>query len=156
MMATESVWDYPRPPRVEPATNHIRIIHKGVVIADSSAALRVLETSHPPAYYIPETDIRMDLLTPARARTFCEWKGQAHYYDLSINDNVVPGVAWTYPRPNKRYDKLTGHLAFYAQKLDACFVDDEQVKPQEGVFYGGWVTSNITGPFKGAPGTSGW
>lgn len=153
---TESVWDYPRPPRLEPTSRRIRVVYDGESIADTTGALRVLETSHPPTYYIPPGDLRTDLLRPNGHQTVCEWKGRASYYDLVASDTTVTSVAWTYVRPSAGYEQLAGYLAFYAQKVDACFVDDEQVDAQAGSFYGGWITSWITGPFKGAAGTAGW
>ncbi len=152
----ESVWDYPRPPRVEPTTSRIRVVHRGITLADTTAAHRVLETSQPPAYYLPPDDVALDRLEPSTTRTFCEWKGTASYFHLRLDDELVPDVAWTYPDPTPGFTAITGHLAFYAQKVDACFVDDEQVAANEGRFYGGWITSNVVGPFKGAPGTLHW
>ena len=148
----ESVWDYPRPPALEPATKRVRVEHGGETIADSERALRVLETSQPPAYYIPPEDVRTDLLEPHPQRTLCEWKGQARYWTV----NRSPAAAWSYPQPDGRYAALRDHIAFYPQKVDACFVGEERVEPNAGDFYGGWVTSDIEGPFKGGPGTAGW
>ena len=153
---TESVWEYPRPPRLETSHRTIAVVHSGITLARTSKALRVLETSHPPTYYIPEEEIRMELLVPNANRTVCEWKGVAGYFDLVIGDTLVEGVAWTYQAPAPAYGELAGHLAFYAHKMDGCFVDDEKVMAQEGSFYGGWITSHVTGPFKGASGTGGW
>lgn len=152
----ESVWDYPRPPRVEPARRRIRVIFAGETIADSTRGLRVLETSHPPVYYVPREDARMDLLTPTGRRTFCEYKGAAVYWSLAVGDRRVPEAAWSYPDPMPGYEAIANCLAFYAAPMDACFLDDERVTLQEGGFYGGWVTRDIAGPFKGAPGTRGW
>ena len=153
---TESVWEYPRPPRVEPSTRRVRVVFNGVTVAETTRALRVLETSHPPVYYIPPEDVRMDHVRPSRRRTFCEFKGEARYYDLEVGGRVVEDAAWYYPRPVRAYEALRDHLAFYPGRVDACYVDDEQVQPQAGDFYGGWITSDITGPFKGGPGTAGW
>ena len=155
----ERVWDYPRPPALVPAGRRVRIEHAGAVIADTERALRVLETSHPPTYYLPPGDVDLSLVVPSpRARgTVCEWKGLAAYWDV-----VVPGAApvaraaWSYSGPVARYAELRDHLAFYASRLDACFVGDERVRTQEGDFYGGWITSDVAGPFKGGPGTLGW
>ena len=144
---TESVWDYPRPPRIEPTARRIRVMHGGQTIADTTTALRVLETTHPPVYYVPLTDVVASALTPSRRNSFCEFKGSARYFDVA----GVADAAWTYDE-----GPLTGHVAFYASKLDDCFVDDEKAKPQEGGFYGGWITSDLVGPFKGGPGTMGW
>lgn len=152
----ESVWDYPRPPRVEPVSQRLRVVFNDVVIADTTRAYRVLETSHPPAYYIPQADIRMDLLTPTQQRTFCEFKGSASYWTITVGDRSSTNAAWMYARPATGYEAIANHLAFYAGRVDACFVGDEQVQAQAGDFYGGWITANITGPFKGGPGTRGW
>ena len=150
---SESVWDYPRPPRLEPTPRHIRILHAGQALADTHNALRILETSHPPVYYIPRSDLAMDRLhrSPSRG-SFCEFKGIATYWSLLDADDV----AWSYEQPTAPYAALKSHLAFYASRVDECWVDDERVIPQEGDFYGGWITSNLRGPFKGAPGTRGW
>ena len=152
----ESVWDYPRPPAVEPCKRRVRVVRGGVTIADSAHALRVLETSHPPGIYIPPQDVAEGVLRPSRARaTVCEWKGRATYWDLADGDHAVP-VAWSYVDPVAAYAALRDHVSFYPGRVDACFLDDERVVPQEGDFYGGWITDGITGPFKGPPGTMGW
>jgi uncharacterized protein (DUF427 family) len=156
-MKKESVWDYPRPPRLERSSRRIKVVHAGAEIASSDRSIRILETSHPPTYYIPQEDVRMDLLRRASDHTFCEWKGRADYFDLVLHGNkIVAKVAWTYPKPRKDFRELAGYLAFYAHKLDGCYVDGEKVDPQGGSFYGGWITAGIEGPFKGAPGTEGW
>lgn len=152
----ESVWDYPRPPRVEPTRKRIRVIVNGVVIADSTNARRVLETSHPPAYYIPPEDVKMEYLTPTRQQTFCEFKGGASYWTIKVGSQVCDNAAWSYKDPQKGYEAIKDHLAFYASRVDECYVGDERVQAQEGDFYGGWITSRIVGPFKGGPGTRGW
>jgi uncharacterized protein (DUF427 family) len=152
----ESVWDYPRPPRLERTDSHLRVEHAGAVIAESTRAWRVLETSQPPAYYLPPDDVATDLLRPSPHRTFCEWKGQATYYDVVVGDVVVPRAAWCYPSPTEPFARIRDHVAFYPQHLDGCFVDGEKVEPNEGSFYGGWITSKVVGPFKGAPGTALW
>jgi uncharacterized protein (DUF427 family) len=152
----ESVWDYPRPPRVEDSGKHIQVVFDGIVIADTRRAKRVLETSHPPVYYIPPQDIRMEYLELTSRTSYCEWKGQAAYHDLSIDGQSVENVAWSYPDPTPGFESIKGHLAFYPHLVDACYVDGEQVQPQAGGFYGGWITSDIVGPFKGEPGTWGW
>jgi uncharacterized protein (DUF427 family) len=154
--ATESVWDYPRPPRVEPSDRHIRIIVDGTVIADSRRAVRVLETSHPPGWYVPAEDVRMDLLRPTSRQTVCEFKGTARYYTISAGGPERADAAWTYPRPLPGFEAIAGHVAFYPGRVDEAWVDDERVLPQAGDFYGGWITSDVTGPFKGGPGTRGW
>ena len=152
----ESVWDYPRPPAIEHSSKHVEVFFNDILIADSSDVIKVMETSGPPVYYIPEADIEMKHLLESAHRTFCEWKGVASYYDLAVHDKRAQSAAWHYPEPTSGYEDLTGHIAFYAQLMDSCFVDGELVKPQYGTFYGGWITSDIVGPFKGEPGTEGW
>lgn len=152
----ESVWDYPRPPRLEAAPKPIQIIFNGVLIADTHHAYRVLETSHPPVYYIPPADIKMEYLTPGSGGSWCEWKGQASYYTLTVGDKQAKNVAWTYPNPTSSFAPLKNHIAFYPAPMDVCTVAGEKVTPQPGQFYGGWITSDIVGPFKGEPGTMGW
>ena len=153
----ESVWDYPRPPRLEPSALPVRVEHAGQVVATSDRAWRVLETAHPPVYYVPRDDVAVEMLVPLAVTSFCEWKGQAVYLDVA-----VPGAerarraAWSYPRPRAPYEELSDAVAFYAQRLDACFVGDEQVRPQPGLFYGGWITAGLRGPFKGGPGSEAW
>lgn len=154
--ASESVWDYPRPPRLEPVADHIRIIVGGTVVADSSRAYRVLETSHPPTYYLPPDDVRLDLLSPGRGRSVCEWKGAATYHTLTVGDRRIEDVAWSYASPEAAFRRIADHLAFYAARVDEAWVGDERVVAQAGGFYGGWITSWVTGPFKGEPGTGGW
>ncbi len=156
------MWDYPRPPKLESTGRHLLIRHCGVVLADTTSALRVLETSHPPVYYIPAADIAMQLLrASSRRASFCEFKGSATYWTIRILDAqarscISSDAAWSYPHPSPAYEKLRDHLAFYASKVDECRVDGERVIAQPGDFYGGWITSDLTGPFKGAPGTLGW
>jgi uncharacterized protein (DUF427 family) len=157
----ESVWDYPRPPRLEPTPLRIRILHAGLTLADTARspepALRLLETSHPPVYYLPRAALSMDLLASSPARqSFCEFKGLATYWTISIADDSSPNAAWSYESPSPSYAALRGHLAFYASRVEECWVGDERVTPQPGDFYGGWITSNLRGPFKGAPGTRHW
>ena len=160
--AKESVWDYPRPPRLEATSRRIRVIHEGVIVADSIRALRVLETSHPPVYYIPPSDIRMEFLKPvAGRRSFCEFKGSARYWSVDVSAensaaSMAESAAWSYENPMPKFAALAGHLAFYASRVSECYVDDERVAAQPGDFYGGWITSDIAGPFKGGPGTMGW
>ncbi len=135
----------------------MRIEFGGAVIADSTNALRVLETSHPPAIYVPAQDIADGVLhRSTRRATFCEWKGFARYFDVVAGDMVAAGASWTYPDPDARYAALRDHVSFYPGRMDACFLDDEPVQAQEGDFYGGWITQDIAGPFKGASGTAGW
>ena len=153
---TESVWDYPRPPRVEPSGEHVVVTHAGTVVADTRQSLRVLETSHPPTYYLPLDAFADGVLRPGEGASWCEWKGQAAYLDLVVGAEVLPAVAWTYPQPMKGFEALVDHVALYPGRVDRCTVDGEVVQPQPGSFYGGWITSRVTGPFKGAPGTSGW
>jgi len=158
-MKVESVWDYPRPPRLEKSERRITIVHAGVTIADTTRAMRILETSHPPVYYIPPTDIAMEYVKASPRRgSFCEFKGVAAYWTLSLPDGrgSVADVAWSYARPSAGYAGLKDCLAFYASRVDTCTVDGEVVVPQPGDFYGGWITSHVKGPFKGAPGTLGW
>ena len=152
----ESVWDYPRPPRLEETSKRIRVIFNGVTIANTQRALRILETSHPPVYYIPPTDIQMEYLLLSNRASFCEWKGRAGYYSVVVGDQQAQNAAWYYPNPTNPYAALKDHVAFYPQMVDACYVDGERVQPQPGRFYGGWITSDIVGPFKGEAGTEGW
>jgi len=152
----ESVWDYPRPPRLESVTERLRVVFNGRTLADAEGGLRVLETSHPPTYYIPVSAVRTELLRPSPRTTFCEWKGQAHYFDVADGNTVAERAVWGFDRPTAAFASLREHLAFYARYMDACFVGDEQVQTQAGGFYGGWITSRIVGPFKGAPGTRFW
>ncbi len=152
----ESVWDYPRPPRLERTSKRIRVVADGVTLADTTRALRVLETSHPPTYYLPPEDVRTALLTPAQGSSFCEWKGRAEYHDVLIGSRRIERVAWSYPYPTPGFEELRDCLAFYLPALDAGFVDDERARPQPGGFYGGWITSDLAGPFKGEPGSEGW
>ncbi len=153
---TESVWDYPRPPRIERISKHVQVFFNGKLIADTKAAFRVLETSHPPTYYIPPEDIRLEFLQKTNKRTICEYKGIAYYCDLKVYDRVSKNAAWSYPDPTPEYELLKDYVSFYPSRVDGCYVDGERVRAQEGDFYGGWITDNIIGPFKGAPGTEGW
>jgi uncharacterized protein (DUF427 family) len=152
----ESVWDYPRPPRLEPVPARLRVEFGTETIADSVAGFRVLETSHPPVYYIPQADIRMDLMRKASGSSWCEFKGEAGYWSIEAGGRRSDNAAWSYPAPSPAFAPIAGHLAFYASRVDACFVGDEAVQPQEGDFYGGWITSKVVGPFKGGAGTRGW
>ncbi|MFE5620810.1 DUF427 domain-containing protein [Streptomyces virginiae] len=159
---TESVWDYPRPPRIEPDARHVVVRHAGAVLADSRHCLRVLETSHPPVFYIPRADVRTDLLRASANRSTCEWKGTATYWTLGPQTGpqtgppAVPDIAWSYETPSPSYAPIAGHLAFRADRVEECTVDGEPVRAQPGGFYGGWITHEITGPFKGEPGSLGW
>ena len=152
----ESVWDYPRPPRLEDVEKKVKVVFGGVTLAYTTRAKRVLETSHPPVYYVPPEDIRMEHLEPAGGRSYCEWKGVAGYYDVAADGRREERAAWCYPDPVPAYAALKDHVAFYPSRMDACWVDGEKVEAQEGDFYGGWITPDIVGPFKGAPGTRGW
>jgi uncharacterized protein (DUF427 family) len=152
----ESVWDYPRPPRIEDVNKRIVIIFNDIRIVETNGAKRVLETSHPPVYYIPPRDIRKGVLIPVSGKSFCEWKGEAAYHDVSAGKKRAERAAWSYPKPSARFSAIQGYVAFYAHLMDACFVDGERVQPQPGHFYGGWITSDIVGPFKGIPGSRGW
>ncbi|GAC1475615.1 MAG: DUF427 domain-containing protein [Candidatus Dormibacteraceae bacterium] len=153
---SESVWDYPRPPRVEPLLHIARVQFDGITIARSGSALRVLETSHPPTIYFPPADVRLELLKPAKRATWCEWKGQASYFDIAAEHQTSSLAAWSYAEPALAYRALKDHVAFYPGRVDACFIDDERVTAQPGDFYGGWITVDIVGPFKGAAWTAGW
>ena len=152
----ESVWDYPRPPRVEPCSRRVRVELAGVMLADSTQALRVLETSQPPGIYIPPADVACEHLRPSAHRTFCEWKGIASYFDVEVGFGRSESAAWHYPEPVPDYAELAGHVAFYPARVDACWLDEERAETNPGDFYGGWITSEIAGPFKGAPGTAHW
>jgi uncharacterized protein (DUF427 family) len=152
----ESVWDYPRPPRLEDTDKHIQIVFGGVVIADSRRAKRVLETSHPPVYYLPPEDVRLEYFAPAPGQSHCEWKGMASYYTLTVGEKTAVQSAWYYPNPTPAFSALQNYIAVYPSRMDSCTVNDEKVTAQPGDFYGGWITSTIVGPFKGDPGTLGW
>ena len=153
---TESVWDYPRPPALVPCEHRVRVEIGGVVLADTTAALRVLETSHPPTLYLPPADVRLDLLRKTGRGSFCEWKGRATYFDVVAGDRVERAAAWAYRSPVARYAALRDHISLYPGRMDACYIGEELVQAQPGDFYGGWITSDLTGPFKGAAGTLGW
>jgi len=151
MRELERVSDYPRPPRLERSDCHVRIFLGGEVVADTRRALRVLETSHPPTFSIPPEDVRKEFLGPVERRSACEWKGLARYFDLEVKGRRSAEAAWTYPEPTPDFDALKDHIAFYAGRTDGCCVDGEKVRPQPGSFYGGWITAEIRGPFKGDP-----
>lgn len=152
----ESVWDYPRPPRVEASERLVKIELGGEVIAESRRAKRVLETSHPPTWYLPPEDFREGVLELVPGRSFCEFKGAARYFNLVGGGKKAEGAAWSYPDPEPGFEAIRDHIAVYPSKVDACWVDDERVEAQEGDFYGGWVTPDVVGPFKGPPGTMFW
>ena len=152
----ENVWSYPRPPRIEPVHRPLRIVFAGRTIATTEAAYRVLETSHPPVYYLPRAAFTDCILDAAEGQSFCEWKGVARYWTIRVDDRTAERVAWSYPDPEPAYAAIRDHLAVYAGSMDACYVGTEQVTPQPGGFYGGWITSDLEGPFKGGPGSAGW
>jgi uncharacterized protein (DUF427 family) len=152
----ESVWDYPRPPRVEASAEGVEVWLAGVRVAASTRSLRVLETSHPPTYYLPREDFAPGVLRGAEGSSWCEFKGQAAYLDVVAADAVAARAAWTYPHPSRRFEVLRGHVAVMPGAVDRCTVAGEVVVPQAGGFYGGWITSRLVGPFKGEPGTRGW
>ncbi|MFD9127102.1 DUF427 domain-containing protein [Kitasatospora sp. NPDC059571] len=153
---TESVWDYPRPPRVEADGRRITVEFGGRTVAVSTGAVRVLETSHPPVFYLPSTAVLAGVLVPSRRRTWCEWKGTAVYWDLVVGAERSADAAWSYPEPSAGFAAIRDMVAFYPSRVTRCTVDGEAVVPQEGDFYGGWITSEIRGPFKGGRGTAGW
>jgi uncharacterized protein (DUF427 family) len=150
------VWDYPRPPRVEPTTAVVEVILSGVTVVRTNRALRVLETSHPPTYYLPVQDFEPASLRPAVGQSFCEWKGVAAYFDVVAGSTVAARAAWGYPQPSPAFRELLDHVALYPSAMDACTVDGELVIAQPGDFYGGWITSRVVGPFKGGPGSRSW
>jgi uncharacterized protein (DUF427 family) len=152
----QSVWDYPRPPRVEVVAKLVRVELAGVEVASSHRALRVVETSSPPCYYVPREDARPDLLEESASTSFCEWKGVARYLSLRVGDRRAADAAWTYPDPDPGYEALRGRLAFFAARVDACWVGESRVRAQPGPYYGGWITPELVGPFKGDPGTEDW
>lgn len=153
----ESVWDYPRPPAIEPTSSLVRVEHGGRTVAETTRAVRILETSQPPGFYLPPDDVDLSVLIPSASATGCEWKGTASYFDLAVSGvPTVADAAWSYSNPTPRFAAIAGYLAFYPQRVDACFVDGERVESNDGSFYGGWITSKVVGPFKGGPGTSGW
>jgi uncharacterized protein (DUF427 family) len=152
----ESVWDYPRPPLVEEVEHRFEIVLGGVAIVQVDHALRVLETSHPPTYYFSVHEFLPGSLLPCPGETVCEWKGVAAYFDVVGGPAVVERAAWHFPEPRPGFEQLAGHVAVYPGRMDHCTVDDEVVTPQPGGFYGGWVTSRVTGPFKGVVGSQAW
>lgn len=153
----ERVWDYPRPPAVMACERRVRVQLGDALLADSARALRVLETSHPPTIYVPPADVRADLLAPSRAgTTWCEFKGTARYLDAVAGDRRVRAVGWTYADPSPGYEALRDHIAFYPGRVDAAWLGDERIDAQVSDFYGGWITADLVGPFKGPPGTLGW
>ena len=151
-----SVWDFPRPAISERCAARVVIEHMGLVIADTRSAVRTLETSHPPSYYFPPDAVAPGVLRRAAGSSYCEWKGSAFYWDVIIGDRVLPRVGWSYPNPTPPFAMLRDYIAFYAAPFDRCAVDGETVIPQPGTFYGGWITPDLVGPFKGVPGSTGW
>lgn len=152
----ESVWDYPRPPTLRRCVLPVRVLLGGETICAVRESWQVLETSHPPTYYLPRAAFVPGALRPASGRSFCEWKGAARYLDVVGGDRTAPRAAWYYPEPSPGFEALRDHVALYAAAMDACLVDGEQVTPQPGPFYGGWITADLAGPFKGEPGTLSW
>ena len=152
----ESVWDYPRPPRAERVDQRVVVRLGGQVVVDTRDVVRVLETSHPPVYYLPIADFAPGALVPTAGGSFCEFKGSARYFDVRGGDAAAPKAAWTYPEPQGGFEVLADRVALYARPMDSCEVDGETVVPQPGGFYGGWITSSVAGPFKGVPGSLGW
>ena len=152
----ESVWDYPRPPLLVPCDKHVRIVFNGIVIAETRKAFRFLETSHPPSYYLPPSDIKKEYLTRASGSSLCEWKGQATYYSVRVGDKKAVRAAWCYHNPTREFWDVKDYVAFYPAPMDSCTVNGETVVPQPGCFYGGWITDDVVGPFKGESGSWGW
>ena len=151
----ESVWDYPRPPRLDPDPRLVRVVHGSTTIAETRHAVRVLETASPPTIYIPPEDVQTDLLKRARGASLCEWKGSATYWSLDVDGCITPKIGWSYQTPFPAFEAIRGYLSFYPNKVD-CFVDEHKASAQLGGFYGGWVTPEIVGPFKGQAGTGSW
>lgn len=152
----ESVWDYPRPPSLAQTDRYVVITLGGATIAESRRAWRVCETSHPPTFYLPCEDIDPEVLRPGNGSSFCEFKGSATYWTLQVGDRIESEVGWSYERPSPAFEAMRSAIAFYPGRMDTCTVDGEQVRPQAGGFYGGWITDDVVGPFKGEPGTGGW
>jgi uncharacterized protein (DUF427 family) len=152
----ESVWDYPRPPRCDQSDRLVEVAFGGETIASTRSAIRVLETSHPPVWYLPPEDVRVEFLHRSERQTWCEFKGVAIYYDVVVGDRVVRDAAWAYPDPAPGFESISRHIAFYPHLMDECRVDGTPVIPQPGEFYGGWITPDVVGPFKGEAGSGGW
>ena len=152
----ESVWDYPRPPRLERSERRIRVRFNGIDIVDTHEAWRVLETSHPPVYYLPRRAFVGAELVDSLRSSFCEWKGAARYLSIQLGDRIARDVGWSYPQPAASFEPIRDHVALYPAAMDRCSVDELEVRPQPGRFYGGWVTADVVGPFKGEPGTEFW
>lgn len=152
----ESVWDYPRPPRLERTSKRLQVVFNGVTVADTVRGYRVLETSHPPTYYFPPEDVDQNFVHPAGGSSMCEWKGAARYVTITVNGQTAERSAWYYPTPTTPFAAIKNYFSFYVAPFDACYVAGELVSPQPGGFYGGWVTKDIIGPIKGEPGSMGW
>ena len=151
-MTVELVSNYPRPPRLEPSHEHILVTALGETLVETDRSLRVLETFHPPTYYLPPEAMRSELIHPVGGRpSFCEWKGVASYFDVVVADRRLTRAVWTYSNPSERFSELAGWFALYPQMMDGCWVEGERVVPQQGGFYGGWITPDLIGPFKGDP-----
>ncbi len=152
----ESVWDYPRPPRVEAVGARLRVLFGGIALADTRYAYRVIETANPPVYYLPPTGVRMEYLEPGDRESFCEWKGVARYWSVRVGGRIAQHAAWSYPDPDAGFELIRDYIAFYAGQMEACLVAGGRVRPQPGGYYGGWITAAVVGPLKGSPGTEGW
>lgn len=152
----QSVWDYPRPAQCEPSRRHLVVEHGGGVIAETRAAFRVIETSHPPVYYFPPEGIVPGRLVKARKQSYCEWKGYAEYWDIVVDGVRVANAAWSYPDPSSAFQVMKDHIAFYPHLVDRCIADGVEIEPQPGNYYGGWITPDVVGPFKGGPGSDFW
>ncbi|MEM9209043.1 MAG: DUF427 domain-containing protein [Pseudomonadota bacterium] len=149
----ESVWDFPRPPVAEPCNRAIRVVAGGTVLAEASTSYRLKETASPPTFYLPPSAVKAGILIPTAGQSFCEWKGAASYHALEGDPSTA--VAWSYPNPSKAFSMLLDHVSFYPGRVE-CYVDGERVRPQAGGFYGGWITDDVVGPFKGDAGTGHW
>lgn len=152
----ESVWDYPRPAILQDTNKHLKVICNGIVLAETNRGKRVLETSHPPTYYFPSEDVKLEYLIATPKQGLCEWKGRYQYYDVSVGDKYIKSAVWRCFDPTPDFVAIAESYAFIAALMDACYVNNELVTPQSGDFYGGWITADIVGPFKGGPGTWGW
>ena len=151
----ESVWDYPRPPKLVADTRRVVVRAGAALIAETERAFRVCETAAPPTFYLPPEDVYMRQLEPASGSSRCEWKGEAGYWDVVTPERRFERVAWSYPEPFAEFEPIRDYLSFYPARLE-CFVAGQRVQPQPGRFYGGWITPELTGPFKGEPGSEGW
>jgi uncharacterized protein (DUF427 family) len=153
---TESVWDYPRPPRLEPVRQRLIVIFGRKLVADTTQGIRILETSHPPTYYFPPSHVAVEFFTRSSGTSFCEYKGVAEYFTLKVGERTSCRVAWLYPSPTSAFSSIAGYISFYSSRVDGCYVGAEQASAQEGDFYGGWITTTLRGPFKGGAGSAGW